>query len=84
MSSAAIFLIKIYQRILSPLLQGSCRHYPTCSNYSIEAFRTHGFFRGFYLSARRILKCNPFFEGGFDPVPDKKVCSHNLKPITKF
>ncbi|HMS34308.1 MAG TPA: membrane protein insertion efficiency factor YidD [Ignavibacteria bacterium] len=84
MSFAAIFLIKIYQRILSPLLQGSCRHYPTCSNYSIEAFQTHGFFRGFYLSARRILKCNPFFEGGFDPVPEKKACSHNLKPITKF
>ncbi len=84
MSSAAIFLIKIYQRILSPLLQGSCRHYPTCSNYSIEAFQTHGFFRGFYLSARRILRCNPFFEGGFDPVPEKKACSHNLKPITKF
>jgi putative membrane protein insertion efficiency factor len=50
----------------------SCRFYPTCSNYSIEAFRTHGFFYGFYLSTKRILKCNPFFEGGIDEVPLKK------------
>ncbi|MBK8550986.1 MAG: membrane protein insertion efficiency factor YidD [Ignavibacteria bacterium] len=81
MSFIAIAIIKIYQRLLSPLLHGSCRHYPTCSNYGIEAFRVHGFFTGFYLTIKRIIKCNPFFEGGFDPVPEKKNCSHHLKPI---
>lgn len=84
MSFAAILIIKFYQRFLSPFLQGSCRHYPTCSNYSIEAIRNHGFFKGTFLSVKRILKCNPFFEGGYDPVPEKDSCSHNLKPINKF
>ena len=84
MSFTAILIIRFYQRFLSPLLQGSCRHYPTCSNYGIEAFSKHGFFTGFYLTVKRILKCNPFFEGGFDPVPEKKICSHNLKIINKI
>ncbi len=81
MSFAAILLIKFYQKFLSPLLQGSCRHYPTCSHYSIEAFQVHGFFTGFYLTLKRILKCNPIFEGGYDPVPPKKSCMNNLKPL---
>lgn len=79
MSFVAILIIKIYQRVLSPLLQGTCRHYPTCSNYGIEAFRVHGFFTGFYLTIKRIIKCNPFFAGGYDPVPGKKTCAHHLK-----
>jgi putative membrane protein insertion efficiency factor len=81
MSYIAILLIKIYQKILSPLMQGSCRHYPTCSHYSIEAFKVHGFLTGLFLTFKRILKCNPFFVGGYDPVPEKKACSHILKPI---
>lgn len=84
MSFATIFLIKLYQKILSPFLQGSCRHYPTCSNYSIEAFQKHGFIKGSFLTIKRIIKCNPFFAGGYDPVPEKKECSNNLKPITKY
>lgn len=83
MSFAAILFIKFYQRFLSQLMHGSCRHYPSCSNYSIGAFQNHGFFKGFYLSARRILRCNPFFEGGFDPVPEKKICLHNFKTQIK-
>ncbi len=84
MSFTAILIIRFYQRFLSPFLQGSCRHYPTCSNYGIEAFSKHGFFTGFYLTVKRILKCNPFFEGGYDPVPEKKICLHNLKNINKI
>jgi putative membrane protein insertion efficiency factor len=84
MSFAAILLIKFYQKFLSSLLQGSCRHYPTCSNYGIEALSKHGFFKGIYLTVLRILKCNPFFEGGYDPVPEIKVCTHNLKTINKI
>jgi putative membrane protein insertion efficiency factor len=83
MRFVAIALIKLYQKLLSPLFAGSCRFYPSCSNYSIDAFREHGFFKGMYLTAKRILRCNPFFEGGYDPVPEKH-CSHNLKTINKI
>ncbi len=64
-----IFLIKIYQLIISPFLPGSCRYYPTCSHYFVEALEKRGFFTGTFLGIKRILKCNPFFEGGYDPVP---------------
>jgi len=67
-----IVLIKVYKLFISPLLPSSCRHYPTCSQYAIEALEKHGFFKGTYLAAKRVLKCNPFFEGGFDPVPLSK------------
>jgi uncharacterized protein len=84
MSFIAIFLIKVYQKLISPLLPDSCRFYPSCSNYSVEAFRVHGFFAGFYLTVKRILRCNPFFEGGFDPVPQKHSCEHNLNAANKI
>jgi len=64
-----IFLVKLYKLLISPLFPPSCRHYPTCSQYAIEALDKHGVFKGTYLAAKRILKCNPFFKGGFDPVP---------------
>ncbi len=83
MSFAAIFFIKFYQRLISPLLSGSCRHYPSCSHYGIEAFTVHGFFVGFYLTVKRILKCNPFFECGYDPVPPGKNNSNSLKSLNK-
>ncbi|MBQ5780547.1 MAG: membrane protein insertion efficiency factor YidD [Spirochaetaceae bacterium] len=54
------------------MLPRCCRFYPTCSHYAHEAFRTHGFFRGGFLTTKRILRCNPFFKGGFDPVPKKE------------
>ena len=65
-------IIKIYQKVISPLTPPSCRFYPTCSNYGLEAIDTHGAMKGSWLAVRRILKCHPFHEGGFDPVPDKK------------
>ncbi|MCI6662978.1 MAG: membrane protein insertion efficiency factor YidD [Treponema sp.] len=62
-------LIRFYQICISPLFPPSCRFYPTCSSYALEAIQRHGPFKGFYLAVRRILRCNPFCKGGYDPVP---------------
>ncbi|MCD7797320.1 MAG: membrane protein insertion efficiency factor YidD [Clostridiales bacterium] len=70
---ALIFLIKTYQQTISPRFsQGCCRYNPTCSQYAIEALEIHGVFKGSLLAVRRILRCNPFFKGGWDPIPPKK------------
>ncbi|MBQ4155953.1 MAG: membrane protein insertion efficiency factor YidD [Clostridia bacterium] len=66
-----IFLIKCYKKAISPLLPKTCRFTPTCSSYAIEALQIHGAIKGTYLSIKRILRCNPFCEGGYDPVPPK-------------
>ena len=63
-----IKLIKIYKFFISPLLANSCRYSPTCSDYTIEALKTHGFLKGIFLSLKRIMSCNPWGSGGFDPV----------------
>lgn len=68
-----ILIIRAYKYFISPLFPPSCRHYPTCSQYAIEALEKRGLFIGAYLAVVRILKCNPFFKGGFDPVPEKKL-----------
>ena len=65
----AMALIRFYQRCISPQLGPRCRFYPTCSSYALEAFERHGFVRGAILSTWRILRCNPFSQGGYDPVP---------------
>ena len=66
-----IGIIRFYQRFISPLKRPSCRFYPTCSQYMLESVRRFGAFKGFYLGVKRILKCHPFHEGGFDPPPEK-------------
>lgn len=63
-----IFIIKAYRYVISPLFPASCRFTPTCSAYSTEALNKYGFFKGVYLSVRRIFKCHPFHPGGYDPV----------------
>tara|TARA_B100001142_G_scaffold156778_1_gene157281 strand:- start:113 stop:352 length:240 start_codon:yes stop_codon:yes gene_type:complete len=63
-----IKIIKIYKFLISPLLGNSCRYLPTCSEYSIDALKTYGFFKGVFLSIKRILSCHPWGSGGFDPV----------------
>nr|WP_026476759.1 membrane protein insertion efficiency factor YidD [Alkaliphilus transvaalensis] len=63
-----IFLIRLYQRWISPIKGQTCRFYPTCSQYSIEAYKEFGFFKGTYLTLRRILRCHPFHPGGYDPL----------------
>lgn len=71
MKKILILLIKFYQKFVSPFLGKNCRFYPTCSCYGIEALEKHGFFKGIYLTIKRILKCNPFNKGGVDLVPEK-------------
>ena len=66
-----IFIIKVYQIFLSPILKTNCRYLPTCSEYSITAFKEYGLVKGFYYSSKRILKCHPFGDHGYDPVPQK-------------
>lgn len=69
MKALALFLIRLYQLTLSPLLGTRCRYHPTCSVYAQEAIMRYGFFRGALLGARRLIRCHPFHEGGIDPVP---------------
>ena len=64
-----IGLVHLYRVVLSPLLPGACRYTPTCSEYGLEALRTHGAFRGGYLTLKRILSCHPWGGHGHDPVP---------------
>ena len=63
--------IRAYQLVLSPLIGPSCRFYPSCSQYGIEAIDTHGALRGTWLTIKRISRCHPWHEGGFDPVPGR-------------
>ena len=72
MKHIGIFLVRLYQRFISPLKPPCCRFRPTCSQYAIEAFREWGFIVGFALTFWRILRCNPFSKGGDDPVPKRK------------
>lgn len=66
-----IALVKFYKRVTSPLFPARCKYYPTCSEYAVTAFKKHGFFKGFVLAVWRILRCNPWSNGGIDPVPEK-------------
>jgi uncharacterized protein len=66
-----ILPVRFYQVSISPLLPNSCRHHPTCSQYTIEALKVHGLLKGTMLSVWRILRCNPWGTSGFDPVPPK-------------
>jgi hypothetical protein len=65
--------IRAYRRFLSPALPHHCRFAPSCSQYAIEAVETHGVLRGGCLAVRRLLKCQPFHPGGYDPVPERKT-----------
>ena len=69
LSHLLILLVRGYQATIRPLLFGSCRYHPTCSEYAIEAIHRHGPYRGGWLGLRRILRCHPWGAGGFDPVP---------------
>ncbi|MCF7568525.1 membrane protein insertion efficiency factor YidD [Sabulilitoribacter arenilitoris] len=66
-----LFLIKVYQTFISPLTPAACRHTPTCSQYSKEALKKHGLFKGGWLAIKRIFSCHPWGGTGYDPVPDK-------------
>lgn len=70
MNSFFIILIKLYKIFISPILPNSCRFIPTCSTYAIEAYKKYPFFIATFLTIRRVLRCNPLFKGGYDPLPD--------------
>ena len=71
MKHIAIWLIKQYQKIPGDF-HNACKYRPTCSKYAIEAYEEFGFFYGTFLTIKRILKCNPFSKGGYDPVPKRR------------
>ena len=74
-----IWLIGLYRKIISPLKPPCCRFTPTCSAYAVEAFKKRGFFVGLILTVGRILRCNPFFKGGYDPVPERGLRNPKIK-----
>ena len=74
-----IWLIRLYRKYISPLKPPCCRFTPTCSAYALEAFTKRGFFVGMILSVGRILRCNPFCKGGYDPVPEKGLRNKKIK-----
>lgn len=72
-----LWMIRFYQVAISPFLGKNCRYQPTCSQYMLEALKTHGLFRGLYLGIKRILSCHPWGGSGYDPVPNKKIEKRN-------
>lgn len=71
--SAAVAPIRIYQRLFSPLFGSRCKYYPSCSEYAAQAIATFGILRGSVLAGWRLLRCNPWSHGGFDPVEDQRL-----------
>lgn len=72
MGRVLVALIRVYQKVISPMFGPRCRYYPSCSNYAVEAIRTHGAVRGSLLAGWRVLRCNPFSNGGVDPVAPRR------------
>ncbi len=67
-----ISVIRLYQIAISPMLGPRCRFTPTCSQYAIEAVKSHGVIKGSWIAGKRVLKCHPLNDGGYDPVPPKQ------------
>jgi putative membrane protein insertion efficiency factor len=68
--AALVLLVRVYQRLVSPLLPPACRFYPSCSAYAVTALQRHGAVKGSWLTVRRLCRCHPFHPGGVDPVPE--------------
>ena len=66
-----IVLIRIYQKVISPIFPSTCRYQPTCSHYAVEALETHGLLKGTRLAIKRIFSCHPWGGSGYDPVPPR-------------
>lgn len=80
MKHVCIWLVQLYRKFISPLKPSCCRFTPTCSAYALEAFQKRGFFAGLILTVYRILRCNPYGRGGYDPVPDKGFKPYSKQP----
>ncbi len=78
MKKVSLWAIAIYQATLSPVfgMMSSCRYEPSCSHYTYEAIQLYGFRRGWWMGIRRIVRCNPFHPGGYDPVPLPEELTH--------
>ena len=81
MKKLVIAMIRFYQKYISPYIGTKCPYVPSCSQYGLEAIEKYGVIKGGLLAAWRILRCNPFSKGGYDPVPVKGAV--NVKKITK-
>jgi len=79
MSGIVVTLLRAYKRFLSPALLPACRYVPTCSEYAAEALERHGLFRGGLLGFYRVLRCNPFARGGYDPVPERRFSASGAR-----
>lgn len=77
-----IFVIRLYQKLISPLLPPSCKYYPSCSAYAVEALETYGLAKGSAMAIWRVLRCNPFSKGGYDPVVKENSQIDNETPTT--
>ena len=86
-ASALLALLQLYRIVLSPVFGGACKYHPTCSNYASQAIKLHGARRGSLLALKRLLRCRPFKQGGFDPVPSvdelnrARLRSTELEPL---
>lgn len=78
MKKILIAVIKGYQKYFSPLKHTKCPYYPSCSNYGLEAVQEYGAIQGSLMAFWRILRCNPFSKGGYDPVPDPDKKNHHM------
>lgn len=80
MNKLLIGLVNVYKKFISPILPPTCRYYPTCSTYMIDALKKHGAILGLIMGISRIMRCNPFVKGGVDPVPDYFTLRRNPHP----
>jgi len=81
LAEGLVLLVRLYQWTLRPFIGPHCRYEPSCSHYAIDAVRCHGPVRGAWLAANRVLRCNPWTEGGFDPVPASGACRCSPKAM---
>ena len=81
LTKCLVSLIGLYQTHVSPLRGPACKYYPTCSEYAKQAFVAHGPVKGLLLASWRLLRCNPFSRGGYDPVPPRKIRLEEAKEV---
>jgi len=79
MRKLLIHFLHFYQWALSPYLGSNCRYYPTCSQYALDALEKYGATHGSWMAIKRVLRCHPWHAGGYDPVPEKGCCHHEVK-----